>query len=176
MVGDTLSEIVTLDEANAILPRLRALAGYLASRHSYWRRYWTGSDLRWDRVMLVGHSQGAGHVAFLAKLVSVKRVIMTGGPHDVGPNGAGTWLSAPGATPLANYRSLLHRDDFFGAASQLAAVRLLMGQDYEPTMVDRSVPADAGPVLMATMAHRDPHNSLQREEFVGIWRWLLGER
>lgn len=173
MLGDTSSEVVTMEETNAILHRLRALANYQAGRHSHWRRYWTGNDLRWDRVILVGHSQGAGHAAYLAKLFAVKRVVMTGGPHDVGSYGAGPWLSAPGATLPANYRAFLHRDDFFGATSQLAAVRLLLGQDIEPTMVDRIVPAGAGPVIMTTMAHRDPHNSFQRDELVEIWRWML---
>lgn len=56
--------------------------------------------IRWDRVMVSGHSQGGGHAALIGKRQSVARVIMLASPCDGVGASVATWLSSP-----AGYRT-----------------------------------------------------------------------
>jgi hypothetical protein len=47
---------------------------------------WTISEIirciRWTRVILSGHSQGAGHAAYIAQQIEVARVVLFSGPQE----------------------------------------------------------------------------------------------
>ena len=66
-----------------------------------WGAYLAGGVPRWDRIVLSGLSQGAGMAAFIAKRVSVRRVVLFSSPWDF--TGAdrrpAPWLAQPSATP-----------------------------------------------------------------------------
>ncbi|MEO0631451.1 MAG: hypothetical protein AAFY46_12125, partial [Planctomycetota bacterium] len=79
---DTTDE-VDVDAANSIENRLVKLLEHQAAAFpgERWASYLTpeGSP-DWSRIAVGGHSQGAGHVAFLGKLESLAGVVMLAGP------------------------------------------------------------------------------------------------
>ena len=78
-----------------------------------------GSAIAWDKIVLSGHSQGAGHAAWLAKLrYSVAGVVPISGPEDSHPDcswvaaggggGGGGGAAGPSATPVSRFVPLAH--------------------------------------------------------------------
>ncbi len=51
--------------------------------------------LRWDKMMVSGHSQGGGHAAMLGKLHATERVVMLASPCDSISGVPATWLQSP---------------------------------------------------------------------------------
>ncbi|MDP3231417.1 MAG: hypothetical protein Q8N26_01485 [Myxococcales bacterium] len=51
--------------------------------------------IRWDKVIVSGHSQGGGHAALIGKRQSVARVVMLASPCDSAGGTVATWLSSP---------------------------------------------------------------------------------
>jgi predicted esterase len=48
-----------------------------------WAQYLATPDsIDWSNIIVGGHSQGAGHAAYLAKFNSVNRVLLFSGPND----------------------------------------------------------------------------------------------
>ena len=69
-----------------------------------WGQYLVGGAPNWSVITVAGHSQGAGHAGYMAKLHVLDRVAMFSGPGDAG-NGAGCAravdYACPNATPAA---------------------------------------------------------------------------
>lgn len=140
--GKPVSDLVKVDFNNSILNRLEKLLSYLK---------W---DIDWHKVVLVGHSQGAGHVAYLAKFLPVAKVIMTGGPHDfIKVRGSASWTHKPSQ---AKFLTFIHKNDFFGTESVLGVSESLGSE-----------------VTMTEIPFQDPHNSYNAEIFQNIWLGFL---
>lgn len=110
------SDLVTIDSNNSIANRLQKLLIYLTETDSNgnWQQYLGNNEIIWNKIVIAGHSQGAGHAAFIANQRNVKRVIMFAGPNDFSDffNMPANWLSSSSVTPLNNYFAFLHlRDD-----------------------------------------------------------------
>lgn len=110
------SSLVSVNYANSIENRLKKLLEYLAQKDpkGLWEQYLQNGSIFWSKLILSGHSQGAGHAAYIAKSKNVKRVIMFSGPNDFSnvANAPFNWLSSSSVTPSANYYAFLHlRDD-----------------------------------------------------------------
>eukprot|EP00936_MAST-01D_sp_MAST-1D-sp1_P002675 g2675.t1 len=66
-----------------------------------------GVEPLWERIVLAGHSQGAGQALLVGKDYSSERVLMFAGVDDVVPTANGTavvpapWISTAGATPAS---------------------------------------------------------------------------
>ena len=99
---------------DSIVNRLIKLLELLARRQPdvAWAHFLSPGGVRWEDVVLVGHSQGGGHVAMLGKNHRVKHVVMLGAPVDEDPRGgAARWLEAPGETPPSCYYGFTHAAD-----------------------------------------------------------------
>lgn len=90
---------VLVDEGIEV--RLAAALRTLAARDPSggWGDFFTGDggvdDLRWERLVVSGHSQGGGHAALLGKRHRVDRVVMLASPCDAVTGGApAAWLSS----------------------------------------------------------------------------------
>jgi pimeloyl-ACP methyl ester carboxylesterase len=96
-----------VDPANGAFRRLTLLLQYLAAEFpgDGWDRYLTGGALRWDRIVVAGHSQGGGHAAMTAKLYAVPRALLFGATE---PN---PWTLEPFATPVGRFFALAHADE-----------------------------------------------------------------
>lgn len=162
--GNPESDLVKVNERNSIAYRILKLTQYL------------GWKVEWEDVILIGHSQGAGHVAYLAKHFNVHKVIMLGGPQDYfTSHGPANWTLDRGETSPARFYSFLHEKDFFGVDMQIALARVLMGHlNMEIQKVADEIPADSRSRIFVTdLPMPDPHNSFWNPAFKKIWDKLL---
>ena len=134
--GDVAPDPVRVDVASSIRNRVATLLEHLAStRDAPWttvRDRLAADD--WSSVALAGHSQGAGHVAYLAREESAERMVLLAGPSDRIGNGTPThapapWIAALAAAPLRTTLRLayMHDDDDFEIVPQVIDNWDLMG-------------------------------------------------
>lgn len=101
-----------------------------------------------------GHSQGAGHAAYLAKQFAVDRVLMFAGPNDYSDyfSSAANWLEQPGFAAIAKHFAYLSlNDEIVSFSKQFANVFGLGMDDYsDSTYVDTSSPPYANSQLLYT--------------------------
>jgi len=110
--GITGSEFISVNFNNSIENRLQKLLSHLKSidPKGNWQQYLEDGQILWNKILIAGHSQGAGHAAFIANQKKVKRVLMFAGPNDYRGMPA-NWLSSLSKTPLTNYYAFLHLRD-----------------------------------------------------------------
>lgn len=114
LTGEDLTPLLTVSRPDAIEPRLYRLLKYLASTYpdEGWSAFLSHDAIEWSRVSAVGHSQGAGHVALLAKRHALLRAVMISGVADVTRAGlTSPWLSRPNATPVERQYGFSHVSD-----------------------------------------------------------------
>lgn len=115
ITGEDTSPVVAIDPANSIDGRLRALLAHLAASFpdEGWGQFLAGGQIDWSRVTVAGHSQGAGHAGYMAKMRALHRVVVISGPGDVGqtPGVPAPWLSLPNVTPAARQYGFTHTGD-----------------------------------------------------------------
>lgn len=173
VTGDPVSDLVAVDPANSLNSRITLLVDLLARRNpAGWGAFRNAAGVDWSRVVVAGHSQGSGHAAYLGKLHPLRGVIMLAGPQDTHPAGPVPWLSQPGATPGERYVALLHQNDTFGCARQLAAVQMLRGRADAPELF-QAVPDHQAPILICTDRVGDPHMSVINRKYQYAWDLLL---
>ena len=76
---------VEIDPGNSLNTRLAKLLKYLHTQNpgKGWDSLYTEEDdPDWSKIALMGHSQGAGHVAWLGKTKAILGGIMISGPQD----------------------------------------------------------------------------------------------
>lgn len=144
--GKPTSDLVKVDRVHSIEGRLD-----VALKQLQWSQ-------DWSKIVVVGHSQGSGHAAYLGKVHPLRGVIMLAGPQD----DAARWLSRPGLTDPLAYVGLLHRQDFFGADRQAEAIRIL-----------RQDKAEEGALLISEEPVKDAHMSVIQPGFRKEWKQLL---
>ena len=98
ITGADASDRITMTPANSIAGRLTSLLRILDTRFPAegWGRFLRAGAPDWSLITVAGHSQGSGHAAFLAKLVTLNRAALFSGPGEFG--GASTPLPTRGAT------------------------------------------------------------------------------
>jgi hypothetical protein len=115
ITGENTSPLVDVNAGNAIIARLTVLLQFLQANfpNEGWGQYVQNGQPAWDRITVAGHSQGAGHAGFLAKLVLLDRAVMFSSPGDFGPgvNGTALWLSLPNVTPASRQYGFTHTED-----------------------------------------------------------------
>lgn len=160
--GSNVSELVTVDFENSLLRRIQTLLAYLSDQDPRWRRFWDGSEIKWSEVVVLGHSQGAGHAAFISKRHKVHRVIMLAGPIDYWQvDEPATWVKKPGVTPGDRYYALLHVHDSFGFIGQKAVFRALCGC------------SDSKRLIVTDRQDNDPHMAVKFAQFTEEWIQML---
>ncbi len=104
-----------VNEANSIQNRLIKLLRHQVKAYpkEMWGQFLTENDLKWNKLILSGQSQGGGHAALLGMQHEVARVLMFGAPKDFSLhfNKPGKWLTGPNATPVNRYFGFVHRGD-----------------------------------------------------------------
>ena len=112
ITGQPQTGFVSVNEANSIDNRLLSLLVYLDAAYpdEAWSQFLNGGGVKWHKIAVAGHSQGAGHAAMIAQLRLVDRVIMLSGVTDGVGLMAARWVT-PGATPADRYYGLAHARD-----------------------------------------------------------------
>jgi len=82
--GGTQSDLVSVNEANSITNRILKLLQRLnnLNGNNGWNQFFDGSELLYSKFVLVGHSQGGGHAAYMAHKFAVDRVVLFSSPND----------------------------------------------------------------------------------------------
>lgn len=176
-LGDPVSDLVQVNRENSLVNRIEKLLQYLVKKYptAQWNQFIKNGKADWEKIVLAGHSQGAGHAAFLAKAFRVHSVICLAGPQDGNTWGIASWILAPGKTPGVRYSALLHKEDFFKSEIQIAALRGLIGDPKAPAFIfANEIPPGKHPsILVSTLTVKDPHMSVISETFKSAWIYLL---
>lgn len=184
--GNPVSDEVSVSALNSINTRVVELLRYLAATYGdqNWGQYLTSSQtLQWDKVLVSGHSQGAGHACYLGKKNTVERVVMFSGPNDFSSfyGSPAHWLTQPGQTPLNKQFSLLHTQDQIVSFSD--QVKILQGlgllsDTQRPTLVDDLVaPYENAHCLSLNISAFSKHNSTVGGNIIvpDIWTYMFTE-
>lgn len=113
ITGEPQTGFVSVNRANSIDNRLTKLLEYLdrVFPGEAWSQFLDDDgNVKWNKIVVAGHSQGAGHAAMIAKLRTVHRVVMLSGITDGVGLQAAQWVTI-GATPATRYYGLAHAKD-----------------------------------------------------------------
>jgi hypothetical protein len=105
ITGAPRSSLVSVDVANSIDNRLRALLSWLDRTFPTegWSAFLTNGEPRWDRVIVAGHSQGGGHAAMIARLRVVHRAVLFAATEPA------PWTTSSFATSRSQLYGFVHR-------------------------------------------------------------------
>lgn len=179
IVGSPVSPLVDVDSANSICNRLLTVLKYLSAHHPKqgWNHFISKGKIQWQNIVVAGHSQGAGHAAWLGKMFSVKKVIMLAGPQDYlalfhRPAG---WQLMPSKTPRNRFVSFLHADDPFDFNRQLADDRAILNDStIQPLEVFPGKAASRkASIYFNRMPTSNAHGSMLLPVFSRVWADLL---
>jgi hypothetical protein len=178
VTGAPESDKIKVDTENSILCRLEKLLLYLEKTDpgGEWGEFVEAGRPAWGRIVVAGHSQGAGHAAYIGKIFPVDRVLIFSGPQDFFDdlNMPAPWQAEPSATPLSRYFAFLNVNDPYNERHQLASCEILMGlADPEPLMV-RPGEAISGEhhILLNDVEEEHGHGSTISLEFENVWKYM----
>lgn len=176
ITGENTSTLIAITRADSIAGRLVSLVGYLDRTYpgEGWGQFLVGGQPDWSKITVAGHSQGGGHAAYLAKLVSLGRSVMFSSPGDTGPTpgSPAAWYALPNITPLARQYGFSHTGDElvpfgfvlsnwraigidqFGAAVSIDGTVAPFGDSHQ---LSTSAPPNPNPIaLVAAPMHSSP--------------------
>ena len=155
--GTERSDIVDVNTPNSITNRLAKLLAYLEAEHpdEPWERFLTGvGTVDWSRIIISGHSQGAGHAAMVAHVHRVARVGMFAGPPDYSEyfDAPAEWLSKPGETPGDLHFGFGHVRDLLVSDEELREIWAALGMANfgDPVLIDGAAPPYEGSHMLFT--------------------------
>lgn len=173
---------VDIAPTDAIEPRIVSGLRYLAAQRpdDGWSSFLDADGgVRWERIVLTGHSHGASTAALIGKVRDVERIVLLAGPYDRGQN----WLAGEGLTPPERQFGLTHPGDRQHEGHLEAFERL--GLPGALVDVDGAAPPFGGSHRLATeVESKKPHSSVRAggvspkvgDTFVlaPVWRYLYG--
>jgi hypothetical protein len=195
--GTPVSPVVEVDSPNSIYHRLQQFLLWLEQRYPQqeWGEYIKDSVIQWERIIVAGHSQGAGHAVYLGKRFKVDRVLIFSGPQDYLSyyNSPASWLSDSSQTGLPRYFAFLHTRDPFDFFKQRINCETLMQikktgaapgamagpvspDEPDTLMVAPGLPVKGGRhILVTDIPSQNPHGSTLDPVFRKVWEYMLGE-
>jgi hypothetical protein len=172
--GETDARVVDNPPAESIVNRLVKLLQYLARVHpgEGWESYLAGEEPAWDCIVVSGLSQGAGMAAYIAKRVTVARVVLFSSPWDYSAlnRTLAPWLAANSATPPERWYAAYHRRE--KTADLLARAYVVLGIPRDHVLIfDCGLP----PGERSGRSNNPYHGSTVRNaEYAPQWRMLFG--
>jgi hypothetical protein len=113
--GTDRTTLVNVNRPNSIENRIIKLIKYLHNNNPNdgWLQYLDANDnIRWDKIVVAGHSQGGGHAGIIGKKHKVARVIMfAAADFNVNAFAPANWISALGLTPSSDFYGFMHQRD-----------------------------------------------------------------
>ncbi len=166
---------VTNPPGEAIVPRLAALLAYLAKAHpdAGWGAYLAPDGApKWDRIVVSGLSQGAGMAAFIAKRVTVARVVLFSSPWDVAgmDDRPAPWLTLPSATPPDRWWAERHVNEKTTGLLEHAYAALQISTDHI-LLFDKGLP----PRTPADSPNPYHGSTVRNVDYAPQWKRLYGE-
>lgn len=187
---DAIQEYEVLPET-CILNRIKEALQVLISKdpEGNWTVFRNEGEVNWRKVVLAGHSQGAGHAAYIAKHYALAKVLMFAGPNDYHTKlqRAGGWLEAKSATPIGRYFAFLHQyDALIPFEEQITQLKSMGIQSPPYTYIPNQDIPSGTQILLSTLDKASPytHISLVIDShtpvdengnpfYRTVWRWML---
>jgi hypothetical protein len=184
--GTAVSNVVSVDALNSIVTRAINLIIYLNKTYpdQNWGQYLTAANtLQWSKIIVTGHSQGAGHACYLAKKNLVDRLVMFSGPNDYHGyfSAAANWLSQSGKTPVSKQYVLLHTQDeivpFNNQIANITALGLLAAGQSATLADNLTTPYSNSRALSISITALSNHSSTIGGNAIlpGLWTYLFTE-
>ena len=176
--GTPVSDTVHVDSVNSIHNRIYRLLAFLSSNYPKdgWENFFRNGIIIWPNIIASGHSQGAGHAAYLGKNFPLDKVIILAGPQDYLDHfeRPAPWINMKTKTPPERYFALLHRLDPFGFEKQFAScLRLSQTQSKDSISLDAPhAMAKKGNILI-THVNLSPHGSVANPIQARAWKYML---
>jgi hypothetical protein len=149
---------------NRIIKELEYLAATYPSEG--WNQFIIGGRVQWSNTVLAGHSLGSWESGYVSTIISVKRVVMLGGPQDVDVENVTTtvasdWLSAFSATPVTRKFTFVHVQDPSYPDSLLDSTAMGLDAFGPWTSVDgANIPFGGSHELTTDVPAANPHQSV----------------
>jgi hypothetical protein len=139
--GSSPSRWSAVTPHDSIVNRLQHALGILRDQdpRGGWDRYTSDGAIRWDRIVLAGHSQGGGESAFIAHGRPVAGVLMFGSPVESYEGVTAAWMAHPGATPVDRYYALDDAHDMY--ADRIAGSWQALGIPGQTASIASEAPA-----------------------------------
>jgi hypothetical protein len=177
--------------ADSVQNRLVRLLVHSQGQHPAedWLRFLTPEGLpRWPLIVVSGHSQGAGHAAYLSRDHELAGVVMFAGPGDFVQGQQATWLLRPSATPEQRLFAFTHVQD--STASAFFLNQRTLGLDaFGPIVsVDQTPPPYGGSRMLTTFLepaaalayhgapvidYATPRDAQGNPVYAPVWTYLL---
>jgi len=180
VTGAPVSDKISVNRDNSILNRFNKLLAYLVKHdpEGGWDEFYANGQPVWSRIVVAGHSQGAGHAAYLGKMFATDEVLMFSGPQDYlsDLDAPAPWLARPSATPQSRYFAFLNVNDPFNEKHQVANCSVLMGLVHPATPLVQPgevISAQEDPQILVNDA--DPqhaHGTTILPEFENVWEYF----
>jgi hypothetical protein len=192
--GTDASSYSNVAPAQSISARLVDMLGYLAKTYPSegWASFLSGGHVKWNLVVVAGHSQGGGDAAYIAKIEKVEGVIMLSSDVDstsTTPPVAATYLTTGHLTTLNRYTGFDHTQDPFypkirtdWTALNLAALGPAVSVDTNNPPYSHShelvTSATVPDVILAThdstaVDSATPLCANGTAEFAPVWRYMM---
>lgn len=178
VTGAPVSARIKVNPGNSILNRFQKLLAYLAKHDpgGGWSQFLDDGHPVWSQIIVAGHSQGAGHAAYIGKMSHVDRVLMFSGPQDYMDNlhEPALWQSGKSATPASRFFAFLNLHDPFNVHHQIANCEALMD-----TSKPRALMVKPGKVIhgnyriLINDLSKSPHSSTLSPQFENVWKYML---
>jgi hypothetical protein len=183
---------VNVDLANSVQNRLTALLAYLhaARPDEGWGQFLSDAATpAWSRIVFGGHSQGAGHAAYLTRDHELAGALIFGGPGDFVGGQQAAWLFRPSLTPTDRMLAFTHFDDPSFAGFVLNQLTLGLNAFGPLTNVDTSEPSYGGSHMLFSRLAPPPGQNAHgavvvdaalrldengRPVYEPVWDYMLG--
>lgn len=178
VTGAPVSSIIKVDTANSILTRFTKLLAYLVKHDpdGGWGQYFSHGEPVWRRIIVAGHSQGAGHAAYIGKMFRVDRVLMFSGPQDYMDNlhKPAPWQAQKSATPPSRFFAFLNLKDPFNVHHQIANCMLLMHLSTPKFLMVQPGKRIHGhyQILINNYPTKQHHGSTLFLQFANVWNYM----
>jgi pimeloyl-ACP methyl ester carboxylesterase len=186
--GTPVSPLVQVDSVNCLYNRFLLFLRYLVHSDpgNGWDEYLRDGAIQWDKIMVGGHSQGAGHAAYFGKRFKLARVLIFSGPQDYLNSffTPASWLYDSTATDVSRYYAFLHTRDPYDFGKQRMNCEALMHikridtgstADSDTLMVSPGVaPARTSRHIFVTnIPTNNPHGSTLGTNFQPVLGYML---
>lgn len=181
VTGAPVSDQVKVSVPDSILNRFQKLLTYLVAHDPQggWDEFVKDGKPAWDRIIVGGHSQGAGHAAYLGKMFLVDRVLIFSGPQDYldDLHEPALWLSGDSATPSSRFFAFLSQNDPFNVNHQETNCMRLMRLPKLETLAVKPKEAIRGDyqILVNDLPKKQAHGSTVSTQFTNVWEYMVTE-
>jgi len=192
--GSRPSSFSSVGRSNSIVNRLSVALDRLRKRdpNGGWNRYVGPGGIRWNRIVVAGHSQGGGEAAYIAHVHRVRGAVMFSSPVDSYDGLDAAWMARPGATAPSRLYGFVDTGDMFYRRVLASWAALGMSQFGAPVSPGRlgseGARSEAPHEIVTTrdlggpdashlrdITDRTPRAADGTPVFARTWSWLLSQ-